>query len=139
MIRFLCLKCGKVFRGSLYDKKLVCSRCSSDNYKRYSLAIQRYYKCNSCKHCFKITEVTAIQLIKLHGVPECTKCGSKVVSKCLKKEYLKYSGQSKKQLEFIKGLGGNPDKAKSKAEAGAYINALKIRREKEGNSNISLK
>ena len=103
MNKLLCKSCSKVFYGDIKDlitgktnEKLACPRCRSKNYFRYSSCIKRYHVCNTCKHHFKITEVSARYIWRYGQKPNCSTCKSHITSRSTKAAYLKQSGQQKK-------------------------------------------
>ena len=96
MTKYLCRKCGKVFKTDLEYKDIVCPRCKQKDFSNYSKVVKNYYYCNKCKNNFRIGDAGAIALLKTKKNAECPQCGSMATRPGLKKDYLKQSGQLKK-------------------------------------------
>lgn len=112
MRSFYCMDCGKEFKVEILDQfgneiktsKIKCDRCGSKNFVSIS-KINRNFKCLTCGHCFHVSMQTAKRIFRYKEKMYCNKCGKSLITKILKKEYLRYAGLlQKKQCSVQKKL-----------------------------------
>lgn len=87
------------------------------------------YYCKDCCIYFKVKPHIHKNLKKFNKKAIHPRCGNDNTNKVGEVEQKRHNNlndpPSTAQLEYIKGLGGNPNTPKTKSEAGAYISALK--------------
>lgn len=95
------------------------------------------YYCFKCKKWFQIKKYVAKEIEKYDKKAFCTRCGHNNTNqnkKIITKGSLS-DPPSMAQIQYIRGLGGNPNLVSNKREVNEYINKLKKEQSHQNSKN----